>query len=45
MIGRPVRRREDLPLVRGHGRYVDDVDLPCAVTDGRVAMMVPDVRG
>jgi 2-phosphosulfolactate phosphatase len=26
-------------------RHVDDVDLPCAVTDGRIAMMVPDVRG
>jgi aerobic carbon-monoxide dehydrogenase large subunit len=28
MIGRPLRRREDLPLVRGEGRYVDDLDLP-----------------
>ncbi len=28
MIGRPLRRREDLPLVRGQGRYVDDIDLP-----------------
>ena len=28
MIGRPLRRREDLPLVRGDGRYVDDLDLP-----------------
>ena len=28
MIGRPVRRREDLPLVRGQGCYVDDLDLP-----------------
>jgi phosphosulfolactate phosphohydrolase-like enzyme len=26
-------------------RHVDDVDVPCAVIDGRVAMMVPDVRG
>ena len=25
MIGRPERRREDLPLVQGHGRYVDDL--------------------
>jgi carbon-monoxide dehydrogenase large subunit len=28
MIGQPVRRREDLPLLRGRGRYVDDLDLP-----------------
>ena len=28
MIGRPLRRREDLPLVRGHGRFVDDIDVP-----------------
>jgi CO/xanthine dehydrogenase Mo-binding subunit len=28
MIGRPVRRREDLPLMRGAGRYVDDLDIP-----------------
>ncbi len=28
MIGQPLRRREDLPLVRGRGRYVDDLDLP-----------------
>ncbi|HKO28466.1 MAG TPA: molybdopterin cofactor-binding domain-containing protein, partial [Solirubrobacteraceae bacterium] len=28
MIGRSLRRREDLPLVRGQGCYVDDVDLP-----------------
>jgi aerobic carbon-monoxide dehydrogenase large subunit len=28
MIGQPLRRREDLPLVRGQGRYVDDLDLP-----------------
>ena len=28
MIGQPLRRREDLPLVRGQGRYVDDIDLP-----------------
>jgi len=28
MIGRPLRRREDLPLVRGAGRYVDDLTLP-----------------
>ncbi|MBV8998218.1 MAG: xanthine dehydrogenase family protein molybdopterin-binding subunit, partial [Solirubrobacterales bacterium] len=28
MIGRPLRRREDLPLVRGRGRYVDDLDVP-----------------
>jgi aerobic carbon-monoxide dehydrogenase large subunit len=26
MIGQPLRRREDLPLVRGQGRYVDDID-------------------
>ncbi|HEX3299865.1 MAG TPA: 2-phosphosulfolactate phosphatase [Actinomycetota bacterium] len=25
-------------------RHVDDVDLPCSVVDGRVAMMVSDVR-
>ncbi len=25
MIGRPLRRREDVPLVQGHGRYVDDL--------------------
>src|SRR5205807_661370 len=28
MIGRPLRRREDLPLVRGQGRYVDDLEIP-----------------
>ena len=28
MIGRPLRRREDLPLVRGAGRYVDDLAPP-----------------
>ncbi len=28
MIGRPVRRREDERLVRGAGRYVDDLALP-----------------
>jgi aerobic carbon-monoxide dehydrogenase large subunit len=28
MIGRPLRRREDLPLVRGAGRYVDDLARP-----------------
>ncbi|MGN6869501.1 MAG: hypothetical protein ACTHMY_13990 [Solirubrobacteraceae bacterium] len=28
MIGQPVRRREDVPLLRGQGRYVDDLDLP-----------------
>ena len=27
MIGQPLRRREDLPLLRGRGRYVDDLDL------------------
>jgi carbon-monoxide dehydrogenase large subunit len=28
MIGQPMRRREDLPLLRGQGRYIDDLDLP-----------------
>ena len=28
MIGEPLRRREDLPLVRGAGRYVDDLARP-----------------
>jgi aerobic carbon-monoxide dehydrogenase large subunit len=28
MIGQPLRRREDLPLLRGRGCYVDDLDLP-----------------
>jgi carbon-monoxide dehydrogenase large subunit len=28
MIGEPLRRREDLPLVRGAGRYVDDLAPP-----------------
>jgi carbon-monoxide dehydrogenase large subunit len=28
MIGKPLRRREDLPLVRGDGRYIDDLTLP-----------------
>ena len=27
-IGQPVRRREDLRLVTGHGRYSDDLNLP-----------------
>ncbi len=28
MIGQPLRRREDLPLLRGAGRYVDDLVRP-----------------
>jgi carbon-monoxide dehydrogenase large subunit len=28
LIGQPLRRREDLPLVRGQGRFVDDIELP-----------------
>jgi aerobic carbon-monoxide dehydrogenase large subunit len=28
MIGRPLRRFEDVPLLRGRGRYVDDLVLP-----------------
>jgi aerobic carbon-monoxide dehydrogenase large subunit len=28
LIGKPLRRREDIRFVRGHGRYVDDVLLP-----------------
>jgi aerobic carbon-monoxide dehydrogenase large subunit len=28
MIGQPLRRREDLPLMRGVGRYVDDLAPP-----------------
>jgi aerobic carbon-monoxide dehydrogenase large subunit len=28
MIGQPLRRREDLPLLRGVGRYVDDLAPP-----------------
>ncbi len=28
LVGRPLRRREDLPLVRGAGRYLDDLQLP-----------------
>ena len=28
MIGQPLRRREDLPLVRGAGRYIDDLAGP-----------------
>jgi carbon-monoxide dehydrogenase large subunit len=28
LVGRPVRRREDVPLVRGAGRYVDDLEFP-----------------
>src|SRR6186997_3426074 len=27
-IGQPLRRKEDLPLVTGRGRYSDDVNLP-----------------
>jgi aerobic carbon-monoxide dehydrogenase large subunit len=27
-VGQPLRRREDVRFVRGHGRYVDDVALP-----------------
>lgn len=27
-VGTAVKRREDLPLVRGRGRYVDDIKLP-----------------
>jgi carbon-monoxide dehydrogenase large subunit len=28
MIGQPLRRREDLPLLRGAGRYLDDLAPP-----------------
>jgi carbon-monoxide dehydrogenase large subunit len=28
MLGEPVKRREDPRLLTGHGRYVDDIDLP-----------------
>lgn len=28
VIGKPLRRREDIRFVRGQGRYVDDVQLP-----------------
>ncbi len=28
LIGRPLRRREDLRFLRGRGRYVDDIGLP-----------------
>src|SRR5437868_1874201 len=28
LIGKPLRRREDIRFVRGAGRYVDDVQLP-----------------
>lgn len=31
MIGQPLRRREDLPLVQGRGRFVADIDLPDAL--------------
>jgi carbon-monoxide dehydrogenase large subunit len=27
-VGRPVARREDERVLRGHGRYVDDIELP-----------------
>src|SRR5215467_1359757 len=27
-VGQPIRRREDLRLVRGRGRFVDDVSAP-----------------
>jgi len=27
-IGEPVKRKEDSQLLRGHGRYTDDVNLP-----------------
>ncbi|HKT18352.1 MAG TPA: xanthine dehydrogenase family protein molybdopterin-binding subunit [Stellaceae bacterium] len=30
-IGKPIPRREDLRLLRGRGRYADDVDLPGAL--------------
>src|ERR1700742_1297842 len=28
LIGKPLRRREDVRFVQGQGRYVDDVQLP-----------------
>ncbi len=28
VVGTPVRRREDLPLLRGQGHFVDDIKLP-----------------
>ncbi len=28
LIGRPLTRREDIPMVRGRGAYVDDLDRP-----------------
>ena len=28
MIGKPLRRREDVRFVQGRGRYVDDIELP-----------------
>ena len=28
VMGTPVKRREDLPFLRGRGRYVDDIKLP-----------------
>ena len=28
LIGKPLRRREDIRFVQGKGRYVDDVQLP-----------------
>jgi carbon-monoxide dehydrogenase large subunit len=30
-VGRPLKRREDLPLITGQDRYVDDVHLPGAL--------------
>ncbi len=34
-VGAPVKRKEDGPLLRGRGSYVDNIDLP-----GTVAMAV-----
>ena len=34
-IGAPLKRKEDDPLLRGRGTYVDNIDLPRNRRDGR----------
>src|SRR5437763_1678643 len=43
-VGQPIRRREDLRLLRGRGRFVDDVDAPGMAWLGFVRSPYPHAR-
>ena len=46
-VGQPVLRTEDPKLVRGEGRYTDDLSLPgqaYAAMDGRFSVAIDDVK-